>query len=77
MHKFSPDRLQVVVLGQMRTAKCECGWPDKRDCFHNTSERKEWCWPCTVRWALRPDAASFVAPRNDVIQTRAVRRGGR
>lgn len=66
-----------VVARQLLTAKCEVGWPGMRDCFHNSPDRRrEWCWPCTVRWSVRVDAAKFVAPKDDVIQLRAVRGRG-
>lgn len=60
------DRTHAVVA-EIRKAICEVGWPNHRDCFHNTAERDTWCHPCTLRWAARKDAARFVAPKDDVL----------
>lgn len=69
----APPRLEATVE-QLRTARCECGNPKKADCFRFTPDVGAWCWPCKVRWSLRPDAARFIAPVDDVVKIRAVRR---
>lgn len=60
----------LVILEQLRTAKCECGHYTAKHkpmrCFEATPNRQEWCWPCTYRWSLRADAARFIAPIDDV-----------
>lgn len=76
--KASPPGAQAfgarfhAVAGQLRTAKCECGNPQKADCYRYTPDMDHWCWPCRVRWSLRPDAAKFIAPMDDVVRTKVV-----
>lgn len=54
------------LIRLMIKAKCETGWPDKKDCFKHNANIEEWCWPCKARWAHRKDAAKFVAPIDDI-----------
>lgn len=56
-----------AAVAEILKARCEVGWTGRRDCFHNTPDRSEWCHPCTLRWAKRKDAAQFVAPKDDVL----------
>lgn len=67
-----------AVVRQLRTARCECGnFPKKKgggytDCYLVTAKIDDWCWPCRLRWSLRPDAAKFIAPMDDVVRTKVI-----